>query len=264
MPDPRSVRGEVWLEAGEVSVYQVSPLGLGVGGAEGFVRQTGGKLGLTSGAGAMVLGYGSGTGEYVLSNGTVTTSRPLYVGGCLQADLELKTGKIGNTILYSEGSNHPAGRQEATGAFYARGGELTVTAEKGIRVGVDGVGRFEVGAGAAVTTTELVLSNACASTLAFTLGADGAAGSLTAAKLVIADGARLEIDATRLASASRSTFRLAHCGEVAGAFAPENVTVHAPAGQEARFAEARVVTARAGQAGLWLKVPGPGMVLILR
>lgn len=264
VPDPRSVRGEVWLEAGEVSVYQVSPLGLGVGGAEGFVLQTGGKLGLTSVAGAMVLGYGSGTGEYVLSNGTVTTSRPLYVGGCLQADLELKTGKIGNTILYSEGSNHPAGRQEATGAFYARGGELTVTAEKGIRVGVDGVGCFEVGAGAAVTTTELVLSNACASTLAFTLGADGAAGSLTAEKLVIANGARLEIDATRLASAARSTFRLAHCGEVAGAFAPENVTVHAPAGQEARFAEARVVTARAGQAGLWLKVPGPGMMLILR
>lgn len=264
VPNPRSVRGEVWLEAGEVSVYKVSPLGLGVGGAEGFVLQTGGKLGLTSVAGAMVLGYGSGTGEYVLSNGTVTTSRPLYVGGCLRADLELKTGTSGNTILYSEGSNHPAGRQEAEGAFYARGGELAVTAEKGIRVGVDGVGRFEVGAGAAVTTTELVLSNACASTLAFTLGADGAAGSLTAAKLVIADGARLEIDATRLASASRSTFRLAQCGEVAGAFAPENVTVRAPAGQEARFAEARVVTARAGQAGLWLKVPGPGMVLILR
>ena len=36
------------------------------------------------------------------------------------------------------------------------------------------------------------------------------------------------------------------------------------AGQEARFAEAKVVTANAGQAGLWLKVPGPGMVLILR
>ena len=264
VPDPRSVRGEVWLEAGEVSIYQVSPLGLGVGGAEGFVRQTGGKLGLTSVAGAMVLGYGSGTGEYVLSNGTVATSRPLYVGGCLRADLELKKKTNGDTIPYSEGGNHPAGRQVATGAFYAHGGELTVTAEKGIRVGVDGVGRFEVGAGAAVTTTELVLSNACASTLAFTLGADGAAGSLTAAKLVIADGARLEIDATRLASAARSTFRLAHCGEVAGAFAPENVTVHAPAGQEARFAEARVVTARAGQAGLWLKVPGPGMVLILR
>lgn len=266
VPNPRSVRGEVWLEAGEVSVYKVSPLGLGVGGAEGFVLQTGGKLGLTSVAGAMVLGYGSGTGEYVLSNGTVTTSRPLYVGGCLRADLELKTGTgtSDKTILYSEGGNHPAGRQEAKGSFYARGGELTVTAEKGIRVGVDGDGRFEVGAGAAVTTTELVLSNACASTLAFTLGADGAAGSLTAAKLVIADGARLEIDATRLASAARSTFRLAQCGEVAGAFAPENVTVRAPIGQEARFAEARVVTARAGQAGLWLKVPGPGMVLILR
>ena len=262
--DPTADPGQVRLESGEVSVYQVSPLGLGVGGAEGFVRQTGGNLRLTSGAGAMVLGYGSGTGEYVLSNGTVATSRPLYVGGCLRADLELKTKTNGDTILYSEGNNHPAGRQAANGAFYARGGELTVTAEKGIRVGVDGVGRFEVGAGAAVTTTELVLSNACASTLAFTLGADGAAGSLTAAKIAIADGARLEIDATRLASVARSTFRLAQCGEVAGAFAPENVTVCAPDGQEARFAEARVVTARDGQAGLWLKVRGLGMVLILR
>ena len=51
---------------------------------------------------------------------------------------------------------------------------------------------------------------------------------------------------------------------MAGAFAPENVTVRAPDGQKARFAEAKVVTANAGQAGLWLKVPGPGMVLILR
>ncbi|MGN0833313.1 MAG: autotransporter-associated beta strand repeat-containing protein [Kiritimatiellia bacterium] len=264
VPDPRSVRGEVWLEDGDIAVWQVSPLGLGVGGAEGFVRQTGGKLAMTSSAGVSVLGYGSGTGEYVLSNGTFTTSRPLYVGGCLRADLELKTGTSGSTILFSEGSHHPAGRQAAKGAFYALGGTLAVTAEQGIRVGVDGVGRFEVGPGATVTTTELVLSNACASTLAFTLGANGAAGALTATKLVIADGARLEIDATQLASAAQSTFRLAQCDEVAGAFAPEHVTVRAPAGQEQRFAAAKVVTGRNGQAGLWLKTPGAGLLLILR
>ena len=254
--NPACVAGELILSSGSVSVGNKSPLGLGIAAACGLVRQTGGTFTMSANQGVTVLGYGSGTGVWEMSGGTFSSSRPLYIGGCSQEELQLSPA-------FSAPAACAPGRRAAHGRFAAQGGTVTLTHELGAIVGADGPGRLEIGAEAVFTTSALALKGADA-TLAFTLGADGAAGSLTAAKLVIANGAQLEIDATRLASVARSTFRLAQCGEVAGAFAPENVTVCAPDGQEARFAEARVVTARDGQAGLWLKVRGLGLVLILR
>ena len=253
--DPAAVRGELLLENGAVSVSVRSPLGFGIGGASGFGLQTGGSLSVKANEATVVLGYGSGTGEYVLSNGTFAVNRPLYVGGCMRADLLLQNS-------YGEGQ-HPSGRGAATGRLFARGGTLAATNALGIVVGADGRGRVEIGPEGNVTATTLVLSNNVEGVLAYELGS-GRAGTLKADRLVIASGAKLEIDATALAASSRATIRLADCGEVEGAFAADDISIRVPAGQEARFAKATVLTERNGRNGLWLALQQSGFAIVIR
>lgn len=251
--DPSAVRGELKLVDGLVQVSNKSPLGFGVGNATGVGLQTGGTVDVTQSAGAAVLGYGSGTGEYVLSNGTFATGRPLYVGGCRKADVQ---------EAYYEGVSH-AGDGAATGRLFARGGTLTATNELGIVVGADGRGRLEIGPDGNVTTTTLVLSNNVEGVLAFELGARKA-GTLKADKLVIAPGAKLEIDARALAADSRGTIHLADCGAVEGLFAASDVTILSPIGQEKRFAHAMILTERSGKKGLWLMLQPRGLIMVIR
>ena len=251
--DPAAVRGELLLEIGEVSVGGLSPLGFGIGGASGFGLQTGGNLTVKATKGVAVFGYGSGTGEYVLSNGTFAVNRPLYVGGCLKADLQ--NG-------YNEGLS-PAGNGAATGRLFARGGTLAATNELGIVVGADGRGRLEIGPDGNVTTTTLVLSNNVEGVLAFELGVRKA-GTLKADKLVIAPGAKLEIDARALAADSNTTIRLADCCAVEGSFAASDVTLRIPDGQEKRFARAMILTERGGKNGLWLMIQPRGLMMVVR
>ena len=251
--DPSAVRGELKLEDGLVQVNNKSPLGFGVGNATGVGLQTGGTVDVTQSAGAAVLGYGSGTGEYVLSNGTFATGRPLYVGGCRKADVQ---------EAYYEGKS-PAGRCAATGRLFARGGTLTATNELGIVVGADGRGRLEIGPDGNVTAKALVLSNNVEGVLAFELGARKA-GTLKADKLVIAPGAKLEIDARALAADSSGTIHLADCGAVEGLFAASDVTILSPIGQEKRFAHAMILTERSGKKGLWLMLQPRGLIMVIR
>lgn len=251
--DPSAVRGELKLEDGLVQVNNKSPLGFGVGNATGVGLQTGGKVDVTQSAGAAVLGYGSGTGEYVLSNGTFATGRPLYVGGCRKADVQ---------EAYYEGKS-PAGRGAATGRLFARGGTLAATNELGIVVGADGRGRLEIGPDGNVTAKALVLSNNVEGVLAFELGVRKA-GTLKADKLVIAPGAKLEIDARALAADSRGTIHLADCGAVEGSFAASDVTILSPIGQEKRFAHAMILTERSGKKGLWLMLQPRGLIMVIR
>lgn len=264
---PAAVRGEVWLdEGGLIQVNGISPFGLGLGGAEGFVRQTGGAFSMsTSGnTAAAVLGYGSGTGEYIISNGMFSVNRPLFVGGCLRTDLELKTGSTATTyVLYNEGANHPAGRGEATGRFFARGGSVNVTAEKGIVIGADGKGRLEIGPTGVVTSTVVAVSNNVEGVLAYELGANGS-GSLVASKLVLADGAKLEIDATNLAADPKRMLHLATADEVEGVFDAADVTLTYPPERADLFKGASIVTSRGEEKGLWLKLAPKGLVLIFR
>lgn len=251
--DPAAVRGELLLEIGEVSVGGLSPLGFGIGGASGFGLQTGGNLTVKATKGVAVFGYGSGTGEYVLSNGTFAVNRPLYVGGCLKADLQ--NG-------YNEGLS-PAGNGAATGRLFARGGTLAATNELGIVVGADGRGRLEIGPDGNVTARALVVSNNVEGVLAFELGARKA-GTLKVDRLVIAPGAKLEIDARALAADSNTTIPLADCGAVEGSFAASDVTLWIPDGQEKRFARAVILTERSGKKGLWLMIQPRGLLMVVR
>ena len=251
--EPSAVRGELKLEDGLVQVSSKSPLGFGVGNATGVGLQTGGTVDVTQSAGAAVLGYGSGTGEYVLSNGTFATGRPLYVGGCRKADVQAS---------YTEGKS-PAGRGAATGRLFARGGTLAATNELGIVVGADGRGRLEIGPDGNVTAKALVVSNNVEGVLAFELGARKA-GTLKADKLVIAPGAKLEIDARALAADSSGTIHLADCGAVEGSFAASDVTILSPIGQEKRFAHAMILTERSGKKGLWLMLQPRGLIMVIR
>lgn len=251
--DPSAVRGELKLVDGLVQVSNKSPLGFGVGNATGVGLQTGGTVDVTQSAGAAVLGYGSGTGEYILSNGTFATGRPLYVGGCRKADVQ---------EAYYEGVS-PAGRRAATGRLYARGGTLAATNELGIVVGADGRGRLEIGPDGNVTAKALVLSNNVEGVLAFELGARKA-GTLKADKLVIAPRAKLEIDARALAADSSGTIHLADCGAVEGSFAASDVTILSSIGQEKRFAHAMILTERNGKKGLWLMLQPRGLIMVIR
>lgn len=252
--DPSAVRGELKLVDGLVQVSNKSPLGFGVGNATGVGLQTGGTVNVTQSAGAAVLGYGSGTGEYILSNGTFATGRPFYVGGCRKADVQAS---------YYEGRLSPAGRCAATGRLFARGGTLTATNELGIVVGADGKGRLEIGPDGNVTAKALVVSNNVEGVLAFELGARKA-GTLKADKLVIAPGAKLEIDARALAADSRGTIHLADSGAVEGSFAASDVTILSPIGQEKRFAHAMILTERSGKKGLWLMIQPRGLMMVIR
>lgn len=252
--DPSAVRGELKLVDGLVQVSNKSPLGFGVGNATGVGLQTGGTVNVTRSAGAAVLGYGSGTGEYVLSNGTFATGRPFYVGGCRKADVQAS---------YYEGRLSPAGRCAATGRLFARGGTLAATNELGIVVGADGKGRLEIGPDGNVTAKALVLSNNVEGVLAFELGARKA-GTLKADKLVIAPGAKLEIDARAFAADSRGTIHLADCGAVEGSFAASDVTILSLIGQEKRFAHAMILTERNGKKGLWLMLQPRGLIMVIR
>ena len=252
--DPSVVRGELKLVDGLVQVSNKSPLGFGVGNATGVGLQTGGTVNVTRSAGAAVLGYGSGTGEYVLSNGTFATGRPFYVGGCRKADVQAS---------YYEGRLSPAGRCAATGRLFARGGTLAATNEQGIVVGADGRGRLEIGPDGNVTAKALVVSNNVEGVLAFELGARKA-GTLKADKLVIAPGAKLEIDARALAADSSGTIHLADCGAVEGLFAASDVTILSPIGQEKRFAHAMILTERSGKKGLWLMIQPRGLIMVIR
>ncbi len=252
--DPLAVRGELKLEDGLVQVNNKSPLGFGVGNATGVGLQTGGTVDVTQSAGAVVLGYGSGTGEYVLSNGTFATGRPFYVGGCRKADVQAS---------YYEGRLSPAGSRAATGRLFARGGTLAATNELGIVVGADGRGRLEIGPDGNVTTTTLVLSNNVEGVLAFELDARKA-GTLKVDRLVIAPGAKLEIDARALAANSSGTIHLADCGAVEGSFAASDVTILSPIGQEKRFAHAMILTERSGKKGLWLMIQPRGLIMVIR
>lgn len=251
--DPSAVRGELKLVDGLVQVSNKSPLGFGVGNATGVGLQTGGTVDVTQSAGAAVLGYGSGTGEYVLSNGTFATGRPLYVGGCRKADVQ---------EAYYEGVSH-AGDGAATGRLFARGGTLAATNELGIVVGADGRGRLEIGPDGNVTAKALVVSNHVEGVLAFELGARKA-GTLKADKLVIAPGAKLEIDARALAADSSGTIHLADCGAVEGSFAASDVTILSSIGQEKRFAHAMILTERSGKKGLWLMLQPRGLIMVIR
>lgn len=252
--DPSAVRGELKLVDGLVQVSNKSPLGFGVGNATGVGLQTGGTVDVTQSAGAAVLGYGSGTGEYVLSNGTFATGRPLYVGGCRKADVQAS---------YYEGRLSPAGRCAATGRLFARGGTLAATNELGIVVGADGRGHLEIGPDGNVTAKALVVSNNVEGVLAFELGARKA-GTLKADKLVIAPGAKLEIDARALAADSSGTIHLADCGAVEGSFAASDVTILSSIGQEKRFAHAMILTERSGKKGLWLMIQPRGLIMVIR
>ena len=254
--DPAAVRGELLLEAGEVSVVGKSPLGFGIGGASGFGLQTGGSLSVKASEATAVLGYGSGTGEYILSNGTFAVNRPLYVGGCLSADLLRQYG-------FSVNAAHAPGRRAATGRLFARGGTLAATNELGIVVGADGRGRLEIGPSGNVTTTTLVLSNKVEGVLAFELGARKA-GTLKADKLVIAPGAKLEIDATAFEAAKRSIVRLATCTSIEGSFAAKDVSIKIPEGQESLFKSAAILTEWNGESGLWFRLPSRGFMLLVR
>ena len=75
-----------------------------------------------------------------------------------------------------------------------------------------------------LTAKAIVLSNQTSSVLKFVFGADGFSGGVTATNLVIASGAKLEVDA-RGYTGTQSKFKLLTAPSVTGAFADSDVTI---------------------------------------
>ena len=167
----------------------VAPLLVGVAHACGAITQTGGTLyhdgiAYNENTCAMAIGVGGGTGVYDLSGGTCTGVNNVYVGGCRLSTLD-RTGAAAH--VPRDGMGESTGRLSVSGT-----GAFTTT--KSLYVGVDGAGEIALAdSGSIAVGGTLVLSNAVSSAVNVTLTGT-AAPTLTAKKLVIAEGAELTVD----------------------------------------------------------------------
>ena len=170
---------------------------VGVGRAAGhFVQHDGAtQVAMSSPWGAQdlntnqvtVVGAWGGIGELIVSNGTFTTRQRTFVGGVATNDYV-----TGDSINGKTGSRH-LNYHDAEGLVRVAGG--TFTANKAIFVGKDGSGTFEIGPRGVLSGTEMNLMSPAA-TLKFSLDAKNGyrSGESTVNKLVVADGASLEVD----------------------------------------------------------------------
>ena len=220
--------------SGATTRLDVGPafVAVGIGRATGTVIQNGGAVttgnSMTTDAWRrkepMMIGQGGGTGTYVISNGTLTVSQELYVGG-VKTNVFVRSKKITGYPSDAE----TAGK--AVGLLDIEGGSVNMPyGVVNCVVGADGAGTLRIaGSGSFTTEGLLVLSNNVASTLQIALNPDGAP-TVRARGVRIAPGAKLEVDVSKYAGDER-WIRLLQSASTAlaldrqGAFAPEDITI---------------------------------------
>ena len=240
---------------------------VGAGRATGSVVQTGGTiyhgLGFTTDAWRkktpMVIGFGGGTGTYIISNGFTHATAPIYVGG-VETNVFERDLKI---------SNWPAAAftdRTAVGKLVVAGGRLS-TATTDLVVGADGSGTLEIGPSATVSignpngSGNVILSNRTASVTRFVLGADGAGRLATPNALIVADGAKLEVDATEYAGGEK-WIKLVNCNRREGSFAAGDITV---VGRHPEGGEYEIVQDRNGDSSgsIWLHRRSGSLIIVM-
>jgi len=238
----------------------------GAGRATGRMLQTGGEvyhgLGISSAQARenrpMIVGFAGGTGTYVISNGVTTVNAAIYVGGVV-------TNVLKRRLITNWPGDEFADRT-AVGKLVVAGGTLNNIAND-LVVGADGSGTLEIGPGATVSVGRtynnqgnIVLSNRTESVTRFVLGRAGAGSLTTPNKLIIANGAKLEVDVSGYTGTDRWV-KLVNCAQREGSFAEADISVvgRCPLGN------CRVVQDRAGDStgSVWLHV-GRGFVISYR
>lgn len=202
--------GHVFLSGtGKVEHTSSVPCYIGVGPrAYGEVVQDGGSFVMNDASRSFIIGMAGGTGRYVISNGTATVAKNLFVGGALT-----------NHVGWSGCSTFPPDHG-GQGLLKVAGG--TFTAQNNVYSGVEGNGTIEIGpAGKLAITKDLVLSNAVESaytrysTLRFELGQDGCGLIDLKGAMQVESGAKLYVDATAYWHAKRvqliKSTKLADC-----------------------------------------------------
>ena len=229
---------------------------VGAGRATGSVRQTGGAiyhgLGFTTVAWRnktpMVIGLGGGSGTYVISNGVTHADAPIYVGGVV-------TNVFDRNQNISNWPDAAFADRTAVGRLVVAGGRLS-TAISDLVVGADGSGTLEIGPSATVSignpngSGNVILSNRTSSVTRFVLGRDGAGLVTTPNSLVVASGAKLEVDATNYAGDAK-WIKLVNCRRREGSFAAGDITV---SGRHSDGGEYEIVQNRDGDSSgsIWL------------
>ena len=193
----------------------------------------------------MAIGMLTGKGAFIQTAGSVLSNLRTYIGGC-----ETNQYFDGGTI-----TTDPCriGQRTAEGLLCISNGTFAATKE--VYVGTDGAGTIQVGPTGTFTAKTLVLSNQTSSVLKFVFGADGFSGGVTATNLVIASGAKLEVDA-RGYTGTKARFKLLTAASVTGAFADQDITITT----DSAFREARLEWKN----GSLVFVKPRGTIMILR
>ena len=203
---------------------------VGAGRAAGSVMQTGGAIyhgrGFTTvewrNKTPMVVGLGGGTGTYVISNGVTTADAPVYVGGVV-------TNVLGRPQAITSWPRTDFTDRTAVGTLVVAGGTFSTVASD-LVIGADGSGTLEIGPAGRVSignpngSGNVILSNRTASVTRFVLGREGAGQIVTPNALVVADGAKLEVDATNY-SGDEKWIRLINCKRRIGSFAMADISI---------------------------------------
>ena len=209
----------------------------------------------------LIVGFAGGDGAYVMSNGFAVAQAPIYVGGVV-------TNVLDNRKLTSYWPGNAFTDRTASGKLVVAGGSLSTTAGGDLVVGSDGYGTLEIGSGATVSighangSGNIILSNRVESVTRFVLGRNGAGSLTTPNALVVAEGAKLEVDVSRYEGDDK-WIKLVGCSRREGSFASPDISV---VGTSAS-GRCEVVQNRPGDStgSVWLRVKhNTGLIISFR
>lgn len=238
----RPLKGKVTLkDDGTLLETLQGHMMLGVGDAEGTFEMSGGSVELCKTASfnnanndqyyggedktysvyttnnVFALGVYGGRGTCTISGGSFLANMRTFVGGLSAAD-------------YHDGWNISTNRHPGLCEGVGSEGVLKVSGgsfegKRTVYVGAKGKGTLEFGPAGAFVAPELVLSNSVESVVRFKFDAQtGYTGSVAVDRLVIAPGAKLEIDLADR-PLTRSWTTLIHATELEGRFDSEDITL---------------------------------------
>ena len=271
-PGSRPLKGKVTLkDDGTLLETLKGHMMLGVGDAEGSLEMSGGSVELCKVAksesanndqyyggedkdysvyttnNVFALGMYGGRGTCTISGGSFLANMKTFVGGLSKED-------------YHDGWNISTNRHAGLCESLGSEGVLKVSGgsfegKRTVCVGSKGKGTVEFGPAGTFTAPELVLSNSVETVARFVADpASGYTGSVSADRLVIADGAKLEVDLGAYAG-PKTRFRLFRTKSVEGAFKPGDVTVTGDRAEEMELVQS--------DSGIVLRAPR-GVLLLVR
>lgn len=273
-------RGTLNLSGGTLTSNQ-GYLMIGVGPAEGELNQTGGSVdhrstgwtsasyikpdGTSNFVHDVYIGLAGATGRYRLSGGQFYAVNRVFVGGAPTNDL------CRSTIGSLPAANHDGTRKDGFGLLSLQGGTFVTTTN--VYVGAYGRGRLELGTNAYLSAKTLVLSNDTESVLSAALGDTGFGPAdrdfvpvKLSGELVIAEGAKIEIDASGLTTLKGGRKRIVTAEKgVRGAFDASNVEIIEPTAASDEVKERiRKGTIVSDATGLFFRPAPQGLLMIVR